>query len=58
MIIKKFTLKIVSKNLSLLRIKRNPQYITVGNIKIETVESYINRSGSIIQLASKSRKRK
>lgn len=58
MIIKKFTLKIVSKNLSLLRIKRNPKYITVGNIKIETVESYINRSGSIIQLASKSRKRK
>lgn len=58
MIEKKFTLKIVSNTLVLLPVKRNLQFITVSNIKIETVQSYINRNGAIIQLATKVRKYK
>lgn len=58
MIKKKYTLKIVSNTLILLPVKKNLQFITVSNLKIETVDSYINRNGAIIQLATKVKKYK
>jgi len=58
MIKKKYTLKIVSNTLILLPVKKNRQFITVSNLKIETVDSYINRNGAIIQLATKVKKYK
>jgi hypothetical protein len=54
----KFSLTIVSKTIQLQPSKTNPQYITVSNIKIETVQSYLNRNGKIIQVANKNRKTK
>jgi hypothetical protein len=57
MIKKKFILKITPTSLLLLPVKKNQQFITVSNIKIETVDSFLNRSGSIIPLVTKNKRK-
>lgn len=55
--IKKFQFKIVSSTVKLTKHKINSQFIFVNNIKIETVESYLDRGGMIIHVATKVRRK-
>ena len=55
---RKSTFRIFSQSFRLLAKSKNPEFITVSNIKIETVESFIKRRGSIIQVATKVRRSK